>query len=560
MKNHIAIALLMPCLIAVATAPRLVAQEPSETTGHVAFAFLLSGLAGDGDRPSPSALPKDNPKYRTAKRVYDDLVHARGDLRLPPPEFFMNRRQNYVAWMDADKVLIGLEEKAYDVCASFGADSLNALAALLGHEITHYYEKHDWTRHFSAENSGSALGQQIERIEEGIKHEAQADYFGGYLATSAGYQVHGIMPRLLDALYKAYGLGEHITGYPSLPERKAMSCNSQAKLHSFEAAFEMANLLTVLGEYQEAAAYHRLILREFQSREIYNNAGVLAMLAALRLSENSRTPLFFPLELDPLSRFGNNRKSATAANPAELMTDAESYFSKAAALDPDYAPAFLNLGCVHAYLGNLDDAAYYARKAMRLSQQQNRTDLQADVNLLLGIIAHSTGNIADAKHYFEIAHGMGSPLGSANLDLLEGKNPIAGQSLANADTPPLETIDELSLERFAHELVVDRTVELESGRASFGVKKMPHSCVYVHMADKGKQLRIVQATQEDYPGHTARGIALGATKAEVEAIYGQSSQYIHAATGQFLVYFPAQIAFRFDANGRLAGWFTFRIK
>lgn len=45
--------------------------------------------------------------------------------------------------MDPDKIQIGLEEKAYDICISFGADSLNALAALLGHELVHYFEKHD---------------------------------------------------------------------------------------------------------------------------------------------------------------------------------------------------------------------------------------------------------------------------------------------------------------------------------------------------------------------------------------------------------------------------------
>src|SRR5690349_3723993 len=112
-----------------------------KSSGQV-FAFIQQE-AGSNNNGQVTAW-----KYTVANKVFGELLRARGDFRMQAPTLVMNKRERYVAWMDPDQVQIGLEEKAYDICATFGKDSLNALAALLAHELTHYYEKHDWSRHF----------------------------------------------------------------------------------------------------------------------------------------------------------------------------------------------------------------------------------------------------------------------------------------------------------------------------------------------------------------------------------------------------------------------------
>ncbi|HRF37556.1 MAG TPA: hypothetical protein PK198_02115, partial [Saprospiraceae bacterium] len=108
-----------------------------------------------------------------------------------------------------------------------------------------------------------------------------ADYMGGVLAFSAGYDVYGVMPRLLEQIYRSYGLPDTLKGYPSLPERVAVSQDAMRRLLDLQTVFETARYLSILENYESAAQYHRYILQDFQSREIYNNAGVNLALAAL---------------------------------------------------------------------------------------------------------------------------------------------------------------------------------------------------------------------------------------------------------------------------------------
>lgn len=126
--------------------------------------------------------PVEGYKLEVAQRIFDDLVKTRGSFRMPVPELVMNTGRRYMAWMHPGKRQIGLEEQAYDICASLGEDSLNALAAMLSHEIIHYYENHDWKRNFINQNDGLEAAEQLEQLSDGLKYKTQADYFGGVLA------------------------------------------------------------------------------------------------------------------------------------------------------------------------------------------------------------------------------------------------------------------------------------------------------------------------------------------------------------------------------------------
>jgi tetratricopeptide (TPR) repeat protein len=530
-----------------------------QENGDNAFAFVLNKNSSTWNFRSRTLIESNHPKYLTAYTVYQTLVNARGDMRLPAPDFVMSKNETYVAWMDANKVLIGLEEKSYDVCMGFGADSLNALAALLAHEITHYYEKHDWSRHFISENNPSDLGKKIQSIEEGIKHEAQADYLGGFLAVSSGFQVAGIMPRLLDSLYKAYLLPDTLAGYPSLEDRKAMSISTQNKLVELQYAFEMSNFLTVLGCYEAAEQYQHFLLHEFQSREIYNNAGVLTILSAFKAQDNGAFDYFYPFELDPQTRLSNRRKGGRLKS-APLLQKSVEYFTKAKELDPTYTPAYLNLACVYAIINEIDDAQYFLKKAEKLLKNQNDDKIQGDIWVVKGILSCLEGDTLAALNLFEKAQKIGNELGRLNRDKL--KNSTKNTNIINVQKAltSLEIIDSMSLDRFLVDLNVAQVLDITKGKSTLGIKKLNNSIIYVHLSDYDQQTIVVQAIDLENNVKTSQNVGRGTKQTEVLDKYKTPSKTIETKNGQYWIYYSEQIGFLFDENNEVFSWFTFRIK
>ena len=60
--------------------------------------------------------PVEGYKYEVAQGVFQRLLKANGSNRMPPPKLVMNDGRRYMAWMQANKREIGLEEQAYDIC------------------------------------------------------------------------------------------------------------------------------------------------------------------------------------------------------------------------------------------------------------------------------------------------------------------------------------------------------------------------------------------------------------------------------------------------------------
>jgi len=134
-------------------------------------------------------IKKHSHKYQVTHKVLMNLIKAKGDRRMPIPTLRISNSERYVAYAKPKDAIICLEEKAYDICTGFGKDSLNAIAALLAHELTHYYEKHNWTSHFIQDHKDLPLSEKLKGFDEKIKQETQADYLGGFLAYTAGYPV-----------------------------------------------------------------------------------------------------------------------------------------------------------------------------------------------------------------------------------------------------------------------------------------------------------------------------------------------------------------------------------
>lgn len=493
-------------------------------------------------------------KLSVAQKVFDALLNARGDFRMQKPTLVMNQKEGDVACFVPDKVQIILDEKAYDVCATFGKDSLNALAALLAHELIHYYEKHDWSRHFARENEHLETTRQLEILEEGLKQEAQADYLGGFMAFSVGFNTYGIMPKLLEKIYRTYDRPDDLPGYPSLSDRLKMVDGAMAQLQALQIVFETGNFLTILGNYADAAVYHRHILQTYQSREIYNNAGVNAALAALVLVEPTEMPFVLPLELDPRSRLLGlkNNDQEKKAKRAALLKLALEQFDRALLLDENYSIAYLNKACVLALNGDWEDAEYAIRKGKRKSQD---AAISSDFMTLEGILAALQKDSSMAVVHWEKALKQGNPWAKMNLEILQ-KTPRAPIAFP-APAKGLEEIEQFPLADFLASPNPDREVKVDE-KVFCGTRQYLNSRLFIHYANQGKNYALIQETQSNYTGKTIRGIGLKDDQEKVQAAYGKAPRTLSLPNGSVWVYPESNLFFRFSTQSKVESWSVYR--
>ncbi|MBE2206216.1 MAG: hypothetical protein IAE84_01460 [Saprospiraceae bacterium] len=508
-------------------------------------------------KPGASALRgpdlKDSPQYVRSLAIYNKLVQARGDFRYPVPNFFMRREERRVAGIDYDRLEIVLEEKAYEVCVGFGEESEAAIAFLLGHELTHYYEKHVWQKGFAAEYKDLEIGSmKLDSLADAARRETEADYLGGFLAYSAGFGLFDKGGEVLARLYKAYGMPENIPGYPSLADRQALGKRTAEKLSSLVDVFDMANLLTATGKYAEAYEFYRYVLMQYQSREIYNNLGVAAVLDALQYFNPNELKFRFPLELDLES---SASKGDGMANVRErILRQAILHFDAAISLDPNYAPAYVNKACAYALLDDYTRARFYASaEAKQAAQRGQYPKIARDADVLLGILEAREGRTAQADTLFRNAAQQGDYLAAYNLKVLRNE-PLSPERAAPAGLVR-ERIAGKALSDLSSEPPFDPGKKVTVGSAldfyQFTGFDQPARLFYSHNVKTG-DLHFYQLTAPGYQGKTARGIGLGQSRADIVAQYGEPGKTVETPRGQIMVY--KAMLFVLGADGKLERW------
>lgn len=508
-------------------------------------------------KPNASALRgpgmEDSPQYARSLAIYNKLVQARGDFRYPVPEFFMRREERRVASIDYKRLEIVLEEKAYEVCESFGPDAEAAIAFLLSHELTHYYEKHAWQKGFVAEYKDLDIGSmKLDSLADAARRETEADYLGGFLAYSAGFGLFDKGGEMLARLYKAYGMPENIAGYPSLADRKVLCNRSAEQLKSLVDVFDMANLLTATGKYTEAYEFYRYILMQYQSRETYNNLGVAAVLDAMQYFNPNELKFRFPLELDLESSASKGDGMASVRD--RILHQAILHFDAAISLDPNYAPAYVNKACAYALLNDPVRARFYAATEAKQAAQRGQFPKSAiDADILLGILEYREGKVDQADTLFSRAERQGSALAEYNLKVLrnqpidvETSSPmglvrerIAGKALSElTNEPPYDP---------QKKMLIGASIDFYQYSA-FGE---PALFLYSHDTRNG-DVHFYHLTQKGYAGKTAKGIALGQSRADIVAQYGKPGKTVETPRGQIMVY--KAILFILGQDGKLERW------
>ena len=436
------------------------AQEPI-----FAFAYNELGKPVSLDSESSEAFSY---KFENTQAVLNDLIEAKGSFNQPRPKLIMNNAEQKPAWIDLSKAEIVLEEKAYDICMSFGKDSLAALSILLSHELIHYYEKHDWHHHF-LHHYGSNV--DYSKNEEPIRLELEADQMGGFLSIMAGYNTQGIHEGLLTKIYKAYKLDntDSKNNYPSLTERIELANKASVLLNEMQMLFDMSSYLSVIGEYETASKYldEILIKSKFQSRELYNNKGVLLASSALAYFPKSQMPYYLSFELELESRL--SRKNNDLKARKRLLDEAATCFKTALILDEDYHAAAINLSSVEILRADHFEAEYLCNKLLRKLNSKENAELISSIKNNLAVMAALDGDKQQAEKLFLEAKDLSNNnIAKANANILSNKSLAKNQ---NASIQSFK-IDNLDLNSLFSKIMRDEE------RANFAKEINTENCFY----------------------------------------------------------------------------------
>lgn len=344
------------------------------------------------------------------KTVFDQLVVAYANAKTAPQLQFMNTnpKPETPAFFKDKNIKVDLE--LYTLCQTFGKDSLNALSAVLSHELAHYYYDHSFCSDFAfaIKNKSQDFSKAIKLVNKNQKiiYETQADDKGLFYAAIAGFAPFDVQPKILDAIYQHYQLSEAIEGYPTKNERKAIAQNALTKTQKLCAVFKEALKAQENKNYNQAIILFEEINRDFPSRENYNNTGVLKTLQALQLKVLTKEEFDFPqrflypLEIENKSRLNQTSTRSTQEQNQEQMTlllkNAQKDFEKAISLDTNYTRAYINLACVFDLLEN-PEAAIGKIKELPLEQQKTKEALQ-----ILAIAYYHADNEAKAQGIWKL--------------------------------------------------------------------------------------------------------------------------------------------------------------
>ena len=552
-------------------------------SGPLLIMLLLAATVSSG---VASSLPGNHPKVIVAQRVLDDLVRAVGDGRTPPALELLPRGQasrHQVLWIDFGQNLLTMQEEVYDICATMGADSLNALAFLLSHELAHRYKDHDWVADFVSGAADLEVGRRLDELNLDragmLARETEADDWGGFFSAIAGYPGADVAPAVLGRIYAAYGLPEELAGYPSLTERGQIAVRASDRLRRLVPIYEAGHLLARIRIFEEAARCFDHIAVDFPSREVLSNAGLARVLQALDgFQQDGAVRFVYPFEFDAATRLRRSETKQQSGDEDllgqfearrlyyERLQAAADWFEQARARDPAYVPAYVNLAGVMDLQGESDDALFWAGKAIRLARDQ-----QAEVSLahayIVRAIAHIHGEPSApdlARQDFDRARAASPLLVELNLAALEHRDPVGVESPPPVDAAAwTETIDALRPDDVRAVLDDPETVT-EVPRSG----NQPALDIYTRSRDTG-DLLVVEAgyslyafisTVPAYDGPTGRGIHVGDGTAQVEAAYGSPSHIVSHTLGVDGVYLHAAIIFRYGAHNRVQGWVLYAVQ
>ena len=523
-----------------------VVDKPYNYSLIIALIVLLNIINGFAQKK----LSLDSYAYKKIEAVYNKVKAAAGDYRRELPKLVLMERAIRVAsYRSQDNTLI-IEKKAFDVCESMGKDVESALAFLIGHELTHFYQQHDWEEL----GFGTTFLVEKEIFDKHVHHETEADVYGAFIAYVAGYNTLELIPVLLDKLYKTYNLEDNLVNYPSLSERKRVTEKVKSRVLDLIKVYDNANYFTALGWHIQAVSCYEYLLKFLKTKELYNNLGASLLAIAIQQQDNSYC---YPLELD----LNNVLRGWVDKTEGELLEFAMKYIKIALEFDGSYFTGYLNLAIIYDLEKEYDQAQTTLKLASSCSQSVIE---KANIAILEGIIYAHLQDKKLAEIYFNKAYNFTINLAIRTITTHNIK--VSKGERIRLETEPMTKMQDM----------LDGVPLLESPPIKFhqtltflegfmGITKMhfseyPHSdlvCLETKSSfDLHKTYFVLQSTQKL---STHKGIRVGSTVSSLRKVYDsiQNPKIVHHRNGYFLIYRSLGLIFKINNKELLEEWALF---
>ncbi len=328
------------------------------------------------------------------KNVYNNMYASMSNGNVVKPKLILdynNADEVATFYPKVNEVRIGA--KFIAICRTFGKDSSNAMAHVLGHELAHILlQQYDFVKQVGNGYASKEINKQMKKIQKTLQDsvfERQADEYSAFYAHIAGYNTAKLGEKVLDSVYTLYNFPDKALGiYPPLKERKAICSASLKKMSVLKSLFDYANLATMAGNYDFAiASYETIIKEKFPSREIFNNLTTVYILKALSEVDTLEFPYIFPVEIDFKSRLYSTERSIFDEFEDNLL-EALRYADLALGNNKNYDKAWLNKGIAEFLLGKKVEAQFSLYNAMTFSDSITKID----INTMNALYEHKYGN------------------------------------------------------------------------------------------------------------------------------------------------------------------------
>ncbi|MBK8956567.1 MAG: hypothetical protein IPM34_13570 [Saprospiraceae bacterium] len=337
-------------------------------------------------------LNAQNQPHAWSQSVLDKLYGTLSNKRIPKPGIAVVAGKVFAARYVPLKHEIQIEKEILNICRSFKEDSSDALSFVLAHELSHAMFDRDTTQ------LPSYFVQSHKSETTKLGNELTSDINGLFLSFLAGYNPEKILGHLLKQIYGSYQISEtENEKYPSKSERINSSKFLVHKMLGFLQLFEVANVLTLKGYYDLAAACYERILDVYKGAEIYNNLGWVYALKALEIFDEDSDYFAYLLEPDfntGLKKFKKARGPLTQEMRLARRNNlnmAKTNFTMAITLNSDYSLAYFNFISCMLLSGEAPQALTYMNA---LIKSKNEFQKNPSMALLLGI---ANGLLSDVK-------------------------------------------------------------------------------------------------------------------------------------------------------------------
>ncbi|WP_281613585.1 hypothetical protein [Flammeovirga sp. SubArs3] len=512
-------------------------------------------------------LEEENYKFQEANNVLHKIAFTKGDNR-PIPQLKISIEPKYVAkyYPGESQHFIYLDEKVYDLCATLGSDSLNALACIIGHELGHYYEDH--IQSFGLSDTDVTHSK--------TELEDDADKFGLFYGAVAGFNTPKTFAKILDKIYDEYHRDSHLKGYPELKQRKKIINKAINEVDVFIHVYKVGQMLYAIGKYEEAYQCLEYILNHYPSKLIYNNLGVCQLKIYMNKVQSKEIyPYIYPFEFDVRvkRKVPNTDLRSRDFNFSEIDLAIQN-FKKAIQLDPLYETGYINLACAYSIKGNQDAASGTIFELETELQLEGKT-ISENAYMVKGISKALNENYEEASKYFQHLT-TNSDINNYNKKVLDAEvkkeNSYFDNFMAwveeyiSTETPiEKETIViNSNKEKIRKLLPKDLEVDKRFHKTDLGNWSMLYYSEqddYSMFIFRGKttEIKLLEA-MDNYPLTTQKGIKVKDNIAKVRSseYYGYPTFRWNNKPHTILTYDTGRIAFTFE-DQKLVNWFRWEV-